>query len=159
APAALRKTFPARGWLLDLARDIANRTVGIDPLMSAVYRRSAVTLCKTRETLLRIPARFRDRCRLQIELGTDQPAAADGPRASPRGDGVFRVLYVGRLVYWKGLHLGLMAFARLLRTHPRATLTVIGSGAEEEWLRGIACGLGVGASVTWVPRMEQAKVM
>lgn len=157
APRALRRTFPLHGYLLDLARDIANRMVSVDPLMGAVFRRSAMTLCKTGETLLRIPARFRSKCMVQVELGTDEHPAPMRPAL--RRDGTFRVLYVGRLVYWKGLHLGLMAFAKLLETHPEASMTVIGSGSDETWLRGVAHRLNLDASINWFPRMEQAKVM
>jgi glycosyltransferase involved in cell wall biosynthesis len=157
APHPLRRTFPLRGYLLDLVRDIANRTVSVDPLMDAVFRRSALTLCKTNETLLRVPARFRGKCRLQVELGTDE--APTPVRAAQDREGAFRVLYVGRLVYWKGLHLGLMAFAKLLEMHPTASMTVIGSGPDEAWLRNIARRHGLDGAVQWLPRMEQAKVM
>ena len=126
APRALRKTFPLRGYLVDLARDLANRAVSVDPLMGAVFRRSRLTLCKTGETRARIPARFRAKCAVQVELGTDELAAV---QRTPGADGAFRVLYVGRLVYWKGLHLGLMAFARLRATHSAAVMTVIGRRA------------------------------
>src|SRR5262249_39627720 len=46
APRELRKTFPLRGYLIDLARDLANWVVHVDPLMAAVFRRSSATLCK-----------------------------------------------------------------------------------------------------------------
>ncbi|MGH8640268.1 MAG: glycosyltransferase family 4 protein [Burkholderiales bacterium] len=156
APQPLRKTFPLRGYVIDSFRDIANWVVRIDPLMAAVFRRSAATLCKTGETLQSIPPRFRDKCLVQVELGTDGGPAAPHRR---RDDGGFRVLYVGRLVYWKGLHLGLMAFARLLESRPGATLTIIGSGPDEAWLRAAAQRLGIGDAVNWVPRLEQAAVM
>jgi glycosyltransferase involved in cell wall biosynthesis len=156
APPPLRKTFPLRGYVIDLFRDFANWVVRIDPLMAAVFRRSAATLCKTGETLRSIPPRFHDRCLVQVELGTDGGPSA--PRRQ-REDGGFRVLYVGRLLYWKGLHLGLMAFARLLESRPRATLTIIGSGPDEAWLRQLAQRLGIGDAVNWIPRLEQAAVM
>jgi glycosyltransferase involved in cell wall biosynthesis len=157
APRLLRGTFPLRGYLIDFFRDIANWVVRVDPLMAAVFRRSAATLCKTGETLQSIPPRFHDKCQVQVELGTDSCRPA--MRQRQREDGSFRVLYVGRLVYWKGLHLGLTAFARLLESHPWATLTVVGSGPDEAWLRGVAQRLGIGNTVNWVPRLEHAGVM
>lgn len=157
APRALWQTFPLRGYLIDLARDMANRTVRLDPLMGAVFRRSAITLCKTTETLRRVPEKFHDKCIVQVELGTDEHALPR--RTPPRADAPFRVLYVGRLLYWKGVHLALMAFARFLDAHPGASMTVIGSGADETWLRGLAARLGLDAAVHWFPRMERAKVM
>jgi len=157
APPRLRRTFPLRGYLIDLFRDIANWVVRVDPLMAAVFRRSAATLCKTSETLQSIPARFHDKCLVLVELGTDGDPPA--PRPARLEEEGFRVLYVGRLVYWKGLHLGLAAFARLLESRPGAMLTVIGSGPDAAWLRDAAQRLGIGHAVKWIPRLEQAAVM
>lgn len=159
APKPLRRTFPLRGYLIDLVRDAANWVVRVDPLMAAVFRRSAATLCKTSETLESIPPRFRDKCVVQVELGTDGNPGAARPRRRDRDDGSFRVLYVGRLVYWKGLHFGLAAFARLRERHPWSTLTVVGSGPDEAWLKDVARRLGIGEAVNWVPRLEHAAVM
>lgn len=158
APRELRKTFPLRGVLIDLARDLANWVVRVDPLMAAVFRRSAATLCKTGETLQSIPPRFHDKCLVQVELGTDGGLAPTHHHRQ-RDDGGFRLLYVGRLVYWKGLHLGLMAFARLLESHPRATLTVVGKGPDGAWFRDLGQQLNIGNAVSWVPRLEHAEVM
>ena len=158
APRQLRRTFPPRGYLIDLVRDLANRAVRIDPLMTAVYRRAAATVCRTEETLRCIPEKYRNKCRVQLEIGTEDNAAATACRA-PRKDGRFEVLYVGRLVYWKGVHLGLKAFAKFTATHGNARLTVIGSGPDERWLRRLAHRLGLANNVTWIPRLDHDLVM
>lgn len=157
APRALRRTFPLRGYLTDLARDLANWLVRIDPLMASVYRRAELTLCKTAETLERIPGRYRDKCRVYLEVGTD--AAAQPPPRRHATVGRFRVLYVGRLLYWKGVHLGLMAFARLLERHPEAHLTIVGGGRDEQWLRALARRLGIAEAVTWISWLERDAVL
>jgi glycosyltransferase involved in cell wall biosynthesis len=158
APRALRRTFPPRGYVIDLVRDIANRAVRIDPLMTAVYRRAAATVCRTDETLRCIPEKYRNKCRVQLEIGTDGDSSTPACRAE-RKDGCFEVLYVGRLVYWKGVHLGLKAFAMFAATHGNARLTIIGNGPDERWLRRLAQRLGITDHVTWIPRLEHALVM
>lgn len=157
APRALRRTFPLRGYLADLARDMANWLVRVDPLMASVYKRAGLTLCKTAETLQRIPGRYRDKCRVYLEVGTD--ARAQPPPRHHATEGRFRVLYVGRLLYWKGVHLGLMAFARLLERHPEAHLTIVGSGRDERWLHALAQRLGIGEAVTWISWLERDAVL
>lgn len=161
SPRALRRGFPLAGQLADWARDVANWLVRVDPIMASVYRRAAVTLCKTGETLQRIPRRYRDKCRICLEVGTqdDAPAVGWGGAARAPTEGRFRVLYVGRLVYWKGLHLGLAAFARLAERHPEAHLTVVGRGPQEDWLRARAKQLGIADSITWIPWMERDAVL
>ncbi|HKU70843.1 MAG TPA: glycosyltransferase family 4 protein [Burkholderiales bacterium] len=157
APHELRRTFPLRGYLIDLARDLANWVVHVDPLMAAVFRRSAATLCKTAETVQSIPARFRANCRVQVELGMDERAGQAVRHA--REAGGLRILYVGRLVYWKGLHLGLRAFAEFLKLHPDARMTVIGKGPDEAWLHELADELGVSDAITWISHLELPAVM
>ena len=159
APSRLRRTFPLRGYLTDLFRDAANRLARIDPLMTAVYHRSAAILCKTRETLECIPPRYRDKCRVRVEVGIGGDDMPPMPGRRPE-DGCFRVLYAGRLVYWKGLHLGLMAFARLLVIcHGQAHLTVIGNGPDQIWLHRLAHRLGIDRDITWIPWLEREAVM
>lgn len=157
APRTLRRTYPLRGYLTDLVRDLANWLVRIDPLMASVYRRAAVTLCKTAETLQCVPGRYRAKCRVHLEVGTPDQAHPRSRRCVPQER--FRVLYVGRLLYWKGLHLGMRAFARLLERHPESHLTIVGSGPEEAWLRALAQRLGIASSVTWVPWLERDAVL
>jgi glycosyltransferase involved in cell wall biosynthesis len=52
--------------------------------------------------------------------------------------------YLGRFVEEKGLRGLVQAFARVARAHPRATLWLVGSGAETEALRALAASLGLG---------------
>lgn len=158
APHALRKTYSIRGRVIDRLRDLANAAVRLDPLMAAVFRRSALIVCKTGETLDCIPEKYRHKCLVQPEVGID-PASPFAAPPRNRDDGCFRILFVGRLVYWKGLHLGLMAFARLKEMHPCSRLTVIGSGPDERWLRGLARRLGIEREVTWTPWLTRAAVM
>jgi glycosyltransferase involved in cell wall biosynthesis len=157
APEGLRRTFPLRGYMIDLVRDFANWIVRLDPLMTAMLRRSAATLCKTHETLGSIPARFREKCQVQVELGTDAQATAPVHHARPNGG--LRVLYVGRLVYWKGLHLALRAFAEFHKLHPDARMTVIGKGPDDKWLQNLAANLGLDDAITWISHLERPGVM
>jgi len=159
APRPLRRSYPAYGYLADLARDLANWYARVDPLMHAVYRRTALTLCKTRQTLQCIPSRYRGRCRVGLEIGTAGHGAQSPPPPKPHPDGGLRVLYVGRLVYWKGMHLGLAAFAQLLAVQPEARLTVIGSGPEQARLRELARRSGISHAITWLAWMKRAAVM
>lgn len=67
--------------------------------------------------------------------------------ASPQSSGASshkpHLLFVGRLSHEKGADLLLHAFAELRRTHPTATLTLLGVGPEELSLRDLANSLGI----------------
>lgn len=58
-----------------------------------------------------------------------------------------RFLFVGRLVPAKDLSTLLEAFSDLVRTHPRASLRVVGGGPLEPALKQLASGLGIEAFV------------
>jgi len=157
APFALRRSFPLRGKIVDAVRDIANVWVKFDPLMHAVFRRASVILCKTPETMAAIPSRYRAKCHLQMEIGAFA-AAAPSTASGCRRDGL-RVLYAGRLVYLKGVHLALAAFARLRRTQSGARFTVVGNGPERTRWERLAEDLGVACAVDWRPWLPRAELM
>lgn len=159
APAALRRAFPLRGRIIDQLRDATNWLANFDPFLRLLYVRAALILCKTEDTRNRIPRKYRHKAIVQREIGIGE--AYDAPRAQTRVGtrGVFKVLYVGRLIYWKGLHLALSAFAKLKLDYPDARLTVVGNGPDGHWLKAQAQTLGVDTSVHWLDRVEHAELL
>jgi len=105
------------------------------------------------------PPQVRTRWR-QLVLGALQPwefARLTGLPGRANSDEPFRVLSVGRLLGWKGFHLGLRAFAQLARDAPAAEYWVFGEGPERERLEHLAADLGVGSQVRFAgarPREE-----
>ena len=57
------------------------------------------------------------------------PFATRRPRTGPAN-----VMYLGRLEYEKGIHDLIAALPRIRRTHPGTTLTVAGTGTQQQWL-------------------------
>ena len=156
---SLRKSFPLRGYVLDLMRDLSNWLSSIDPLNRAVYRNSTLILCKTHQTQSCIPKKYRDKCRLYLEIGIEPASTNSQNFHEESGVHGLRILYVGRLIYWKGLHLGLKACAQLHQKQPQARLTAIGSGPEQNWLHSLAERLDLSEAIDWIPWMEQEKVL
>ena len=159
APWGLRKGFPLRGHVADMLRDGANWAAGFDPLMRAMYRRTAVTLCKTRETLERVPIKYRANCRVQLELGMEGDGAVVEPGGVVRANDTFDVLFVGRLLYLKGLHLALQAFARSFRGDPTARFTIIGSGKDQTWIQTVARRLDLESQIRWIPWIPREELL
>lgn len=163
APLPLRRGIPWRGHLVDTLRDAANWLVRFDPLMGAVFRRTTITLCKTQDTLKCIPPRYHGKCRVQLELAIPDGFSSDVVRTArplvAREDEGFRVLFVGRLLYIKGLHLALKAFAHACRRVPSARFTIIGTGRDERWARALAARLGIAERVEWLPWMPREQLL
>lgn len=65
------------------------------------------------------------------------------PRPQPAKDDVFRVLFVGKLVSWKGCYTLLYAVKELLAEIPNLELTFVGQGAQRQGLEQAAELLGI----------------
>ncbi|MBS1141135.1 MAG: hypothetical protein H6R13_2588 [Proteobacteria bacterium] len=65
------------------------------------------------------------------------------PRLSPAKDGVFRILFVGKLVSWKGCYTLLYAAKELLPEIPNLELMFVGQGAQRQGLEQAAELLGL----------------
>jgi glycosyltransferase involved in cell wall biosynthesis len=111
----------------------------------------------SRETLRVMPPRFRDKAQIELAIGAEEmspPIAGRPGRAKPPG-AHFRVLYAGRFIDCKGMHLGLPAFARLVEAVPHARLTMVGEGPAQRRWRKLADDLGIAANIEWLPWQER----
>lgn len=159
APPLLRREFPIRGRVIDFLRDVANWLAGLDPFLRMLYRRSCVIFCKTDDTWNMIPSEFRHKAMVKREIGIDVDSRQTANQVRIRRGGVLKVLFVGRLIYWKGAHLALRAFSKLVEQYPDAELCIVGSGKEERWLKQLAQALGIKESVQWISRVDHAALL
>jgi glycosyltransferase involved in cell wall biosynthesis len=153
-PPLLLRSYPFRGRVLDSVRLLMNLFARLDPAVRQAFRQAAVILCKTKDTLAYVPYAYRAKCLMMQDVGTEEALILREPFAGPPTP---RFLYVGRLLYWKGVHLALQALALTLREFPDARLTVAGDGRDAEWLRKMADRLQVSHAVDWkgwVPRPQ-----
>ncbi len=65
------------------------------------------------------------------------------PRPQPKQDDVFRILFVGKLVSWKGCYTLLYAAKALLPDIPNLELVFVGQGAQRQGLEQAAGLLGI----------------
>jgi glycosyltransferase involved in cell wall biosynthesis len=159
APYALRKSYPIRGVISDLARDLANFLCKFDPLLYISFKRAQTILCKTPETLAAIPSRFHTKCRVQLEIGNDDTISAVSLSNATQFCKGLRIAFVGRLIYWKGAHLAIKAFAKANNQNLDLSFTIIGSGPDEEYLHKIARDSGVEDTIEWVPWLPREELI
>lgn len=92
----------------------------------------------------------RDKC-VVVPIGVDGQRFSPPP-ALPAGD--LRLLFVGRLRYYKGLHTLLEALAQT----PGVRLSLVGRGPMEAELRQMAQQLGLGERVQFVGEVDDANL-
>jgi len=154
SPRRLRAGMNLSGRLRELLRDLLIGAARFDPFMIHTYSKASRIACTTRDTLQRIPPHFQSKCLVIPAIGIDPPvlATTSAPPPAPR------FLFIGRLLYWKGLHLTLRAMPEVLRTVPDARLTVIGEGSDARWLKQVAESCGIQAHVTWVSSLPHNEI-
>jgi glycosyltransferase involved in cell wall biosynthesis len=125
------------------------------PGSRSTFRDSAAVLVGSRDTWVQIPPTFLRRCVYIPENAVDSDRFPEPPArpASPR----LRVIFLGRLVPYKGPDMLLEAIAPLVRAG-KAELTVVGDGPERANLERMVRELGVGAGVTLAGWINQHAV-
>ncbi|MBI3893319.1 MAG: glycosyltransferase [Candidatus Wallbacteria bacterium] len=163
-PRRLRRQFSLGGWLWESFRELWNRACRYDPLLRLTLShadRIYVTSPQSRGVL---PPAHRERAEVMPTVGLDPRTGSREccpPRQSQSRPGALEVLFAGRFVAFKGLSLGLDAFARHARRFPGSRLTLVGQGPEEAHLKEAAVRLGVEKDVEfvrWLPRSELCRL-
>jgi len=124
--------------------------------MRSTFSRAEIIACTTTETMARIPTRLGGKCVVQPAIGIDEseihtPGAPGLPVLETWDCATPHFLFVGRLLYWKGLHLAIRAMARIPRAVPGVRLKIIGTGEDRAWLEGQARAAGVMDLLDWIP--------
>lgn len=161
APWRLRSGYSIRQWISDITRDFANLLVRIDPLVRRTLREADRIYVTSPQTQQLLPRKVRDRSAVKLAIGAVDAEESQQPATAQTGspvDDAFRVLYVGRFIGWKGMHLGLRAFRDLQRRVPEARLTMVGRGRDEGAWKALAASLGIADKVTWIPWLEQQQL-
>jgi glycosyltransferase involved in cell wall biosynthesis len=156
SPKSLRDQLPLRGKFLERLRDLSNATIGINPFVRKGLHDAAVILAKTADTRNLLSPALREKTRVFMELSVpkNQIGLPRTQRCSPP-----KLLFAGRLVYWKGSHIAIEAMAALVRRIPNLRLTIVGNGPEEGRLRTAVALRNLAENVEFIPRMPQYKFL
>ena len=153
-PIRLRKSFDWLAWCTELIRDAHTLALRADPITYAACRQADVLFVRDEDSRRRLPRRFRDKTIVQLGVGVEAP---DDSAPNPRCPGdPLRLIFAGRLLYLKGLHLGIRALASARSRGVDATLTVVGDGPARRGIEELARDLGVDPYLTWCGRIPQS---
>ncbi|WP_419955553.1 glycosyltransferase [Neobacillus niacini] len=80
------------------------------------------------------------------------------PYKGPNLQGTQNIFSIGRLVEKKGHHVLMQAFKKIKAKFPRATLTIIGGGELESYIKSLAAQLNLGTSFRLLNRVPKSQV-
>lgn len=140
-PWALLPTLRPRSWPGELGKMLGPLALRADPLLRDAQRNADAIVASSFDTA-RVFERQGAPVQVAPSVGYDP---AELPAASATKESDF--ISVGRLLGWKGFHLGLEAFARW--APPQTRYEVVGDGPEMSRLVGLVRNLGVSDRVTF----------
>lgn len=140
----LRKSMPIRGKICELLRDMGIVFQRFNPLSRAAFSSAEQIFVTTPSSLQLISPKWKSKTQVQLAIAIDNQADQN---TEPRQMTSIRFVYAGRLLHWKGVHFAIRALAEARNTLPSASLTVIGTGPYERWLRDVAEEFGVTEAV------------
>ena len=147
APKAFFADFGFRGTLYEYARDVARFLGECDPLVKTTIRRANLILAPTTETRARLQHLGASRIKPFLGQTGISDQELDAVKGAPCNLAVDRFCFISisRLLHWKGIHLGIRAFARA--NVEDSEYWIVGEGPEREKLQVLAEQLNVSSRV------------
>lgn len=157
APSSFWKDFNFRAKAYEIARLIIRKIGELDPFVHLTIRRSAVVRATTIDTAARLYKMGAEDVEVVSESGLlsddiEQLAHLETPHPVP-----IRFISMGRLLHWKGFHLGLQAFT--LASIPNAEYWICGDGPEWHNLHQLVDDLNIKAQVKFWGRLPREQVL
>ncbi len=158
APPNFWKDFSLRARFYEIARDLTRNIGQRDPLVTLTVKNSTIVRATTDDTAKRLYRMGASQVHIVPEVGLlDEEIAALNDCPLPASEPI-RFISMGRLLHWKGFHLGIQAFAKAKL--PDAEYWLVGDGPELENLQRLAQDCGVAHQVKFwgrLPREETLK--
>lgn len=142
SPKSFSDEFGLGGKTFEFLRSAARKIGELDPFVRLAARRSRKIVAVTEETAGRLKnlgakdIQILSQCALNEEELT-----YFGRMNQPPDEAKIRFVSIGRLLHWKGFHLGLRAFAAA--NIENAEYEIVGTGPDEKRLKKLAAELGI----------------
>lgn len=139
---AFRKDLSLRARLEEAMRSALARLSMYNPLVRLTARHTTLAMANNDQTAARVKQLGVSKIWCLSESCVDRAAFVPiNNSADTATNGAVRFASLTRLVHWKGVHLGLRAFASL--HEPDAQYWIVGEGPERQRLQTLATRLGV----------------
>ena len=124
-----------------------------DPFVRLTARRSALSRATTEDTAIRMRQMGAHNVQTFSESGLSQTEIERLAQCTMPSGSKVRFISMARLLHWKGLHLGIRAFAQA--NLPDAEYWILGDGPERQRLQNLAELLGISDQVKFWGRLPR----
>lgn len=158
APKAFWQDFSLRGKAYEIFRNLARSLGELDPFVRLTARRSILARGTTEDTAKRLRKLGAKNVQVISQLGLSDEEIAQLARYRQSEPSAVRFISVGRLLHWKGFHLGLRAFAQA-DLSDRAEYWIVGDGPERSRLESLAEELGIHYRVKFWNQLSRTETL
>ncbi|MBD2501922.1 glycosyltransferase family 4 protein [Anabaena azotica] len=157
APISFWHDFSLKGKIYEIARTFARWLGEQDPLVRLTAKKSAVVRATTKDTAQRLYKMGVNHVHILPESGLSEEDITSLSQYEVPQEPLVRFISIGRLLHWKGFHLGLRAFA--LANLPNAEYWIVGEGSELNMLQTLAADLGIAQKVKFWGKLPRHKAL
>ncbi|PSN16427.1 glycosyl transferase family 1 [filamentous cyanobacterium CCT1] len=158
APKPFWKDFSRKAKLYEILRNVMRWVGEIDPFTRMTVRRSTLVWATTDDTAKCLVAIGGKNVQLLSQVGLLPEEVEQLAQFSPSTPVPLRFISIGRLLHWKGFHLGLHAFAKA-ELPPEAEYWIVGKGPEAESLQRLATELCIVSQVKFLDEMPRTDLI
>lgn len=137
APTTFWQDFSLRGKVYEALRTIASHVGELDPFVHITAKRSSVAHATTEDTAKRLRKIGATNVKVLSQVGLSTQEIDELEQQTTQQTQQTRFISIGRLLHWKGFHLGLQAFAQA-DLPPDADYWIVGGGAEFDRLQALS---------------------
>ena len=156
APKAFWQDFGRRGKLYEILRNFSRWLGERDPFTRLTARRSRLIRATTEETRQRLLQIGASQVEVYSQVGLLSAEIARLAEYPVAPTATVKFIGIGRLLHWKGFHLGIRAFAEA--NLPNAEYWIVGDGSERQQLQALAEALGIDHKVKFWNELPRDKV-
>jgi glycosyltransferase involved in cell wall biosynthesis len=157
APKAFWQDFSLRAKAYETARAITRGIGELDPFTRLTARRSTVIRATTEDTAQRLYRMGANEVEIFTESGLPAEEVARLSQCPQPEGAPVRFISMGRLLHWKGFHLGIRAFAAAKLSD--AEYWICGEGPERDRLQSMAQELGIAHQVKFWGRLPREQTL
>jgi glycosyltransferase involved in cell wall biosynthesis len=153
APQPFWKDFSLKNKIYEILRATAQRVGEFDPFVKMTVRRSAIVWATTDDTAKRLHKLGAKSVEVMSALSLPALEINQLKQQSAVKEAPIRFISMGRLLHWKGFHLGLQAFAEA--NLPDAEYWILGIGPEQQRLEHLAKSLNIAHQIKFWDRLSR----
>ena len=157
APKPFWQDFNLRAKIYEILRVFAHKVGERDPFARLTAQKSAIARVTTEDTARQVSKMGAPKIEIVPEAALSLEEISQLSDFAILDSSPVRFISMGRLLHWKGFHLGLRAFAQANLAD--AEYWILGEGVEANKLQSLATELGIAGRVKFWGRLPRAQTL